>query len=148
MSRDEKFEHHEAVPRTEVIQDNKFEKRVLRKIDIRLLPILGSLYTIALVDRGNISVARISGLDEDLGLDHGNRASIVLLVFFIGYVLFEIPGNMLIHKVGAANWLAFIAFAWGLVSIGIGFLHDWVGLAICRAILGVFEAGFFPGYVS
>lgn len=71
--------------------DRAFEKRVLRKVDRRLLPILGALYCIALVDRNNISVARISGLDEDLALDIGNRASIALLVFFVGYIIFEIP---------------------------------------------------------
>ncbi|KAI1387907.1 MFS general substrate transporter [Hypoxylon trugodes] len=128
-------------------QDLKFEKRVLRKIDIRLLPILGALYTIAMVDRSNISVARISGLDEDVGLAKGDRASVALLVFFIGYMLFELPSNMVIHRVGAANWLALIVFAWGLVSMGIGFLNNWVALAVLRSFLGVFEAGFYPGCV-
>lgn len=145
--KDEKHDQVEISPAVEDTHDAKFEKRVLRKIDWRLLPILGALYTIALVDRSNISVARISGLDEDVGLKQGSRASIVLLVFFIGYIIFEIPSNIVIHKVGAANWLAFIAFAWGLVSLGIGFLHNWIGLAVCRAILGVFEAGFFPGCI-
>ncbi|OQU98288.1 hypothetical protein CLAIMM_04094 isoform 1 [Cladophialophora immunda] len=144
--KDEKFEN-DVLPVVDDHYDTKFEKRVLRKIDVRLLPILGALYTISLVDRSNISVARISGLDEDVGLDVGNRASVALMVFFIGYVIFEIPSNMFIHHVGAANWLAFICFAWGLVSIGIGFLHSWAGLAACRAILGILEAGFFPGCV-
>lgn len=123
----------------------EFEKKVVRKIDWRLLPILGCLYTIALVDRSNVAVARISGMDEDLGLAEGERASISLMVFFIGYILFEIPSNAFIHKLGAANWLAFLAAAWGLVSLGIGFLDNWVGFAVLRAFLGVFEAGFFPG---
>ncbi|KAI0009201.1 MFS general substrate transporter [Xylariaceae sp. FL0662B] len=133
--------------------DAKFERRVLRKVDARLIPILGALYTIAMVDRSNISVARISGLDEDLGLAVGDRASVALLVFFIGYMLFELPSNMVIGRLGPANWLAFIALAWGLVSIGIGFLPEngngngWVGLAVLRALLGVFEAGFYPGCV-
>ena len=61
-------------------EDPHMERRVLRKIDFRLLPILGALYTIALIDRTNISVARISGLDDDLDLKVGNRASVVLLV--------------------------------------------------------------------
>ena len=61
-------------------EDPHMERRVLRKIDFRLLPILGALYTIALIDRTNISVARISGLDDDLDLKIGNRASVVLLV--------------------------------------------------------------------
>lgn len=125
--------------------DAQYEKRVLRKIDWRLLPILGCLYTIALVDRSNVAVARISGMDEDLGLDQGSRASICLMIFFVGYILFEIPSNAFIHKLGAANWLAFLAVAWGLVSLGVGFLHSWQGFAVLRVLLGVFEAGFFPG---
>lgn len=125
--------------------DANYEKRVLRKIDWRLLPILGCLYTIALVDRSNVAVARISGMDEDLGLAEGNRASIILMVFFIGYIIFELPSNAFIHRLGAANWLAFLAFAWGLVTLGMGFLNEWIGLAVLRAFLGVLEAGFFPG---
>ncbi|OTB01914.1 hypothetical protein M426DRAFT_74946 [Hypoxylon sp. CI-4A] len=157
MSLHEKISNHDG-PLGEVADthDTKLERRVLRKIDLRLLPILGALYTVAMVDRSNISVARISGLDEDLGLAVGNQASVTLLVFFIGYMLFELPSNMLIHRVGAANWLALIVFAWGLVSMGIGFLRDddnnnnnnsWVALAVLRSFLGVFEAGFYPGCV-
>ncbi|KXJ86929.1 major facilitator superfamily domain-containing protein [Microdochium bolleyi] len=127
--------------------DAALEKRVLRKVDLRMLPMLGALYTIAMIDRSNISVARISGLDEDVGLAQANRASIALLVFFIGYMLFELPSNMIIHRVGAANWIAFIVFSWGLVTIGIGFLNDWISLAVLRAILGAFEAGFYPGCI-
>lgn len=141
----QQIERAESKDDTETTHDAKFEKRVLRKIDTRLLPILGCLYTIALVDRSNVAVARISGMDEDLGLTQGNRVSVALMVFFIGYILFEIPSNAFIHKLGAANWLAFLAVAWGLVSLGIGFLNNWVGLAVLRALLGVFEAGFFPG---
>ncbi|KAL7622399.1 hypothetical protein AAE478_007903 [Parahypoxylon ruwenzoriense] len=139
--------HLATPPSVDGARDSNFEKRVLRKIDVRLIPILGALYTIAMVDRSNISVARISGLDEDVGLAVGDRASVALLVFFIGYMLFELPSNMIIHKVGAANWIALIVFAWGLVSMGIGFVNNWVALAVLRAFLGVFEAGFYPGCV-
>lgn len=66
-----------------VTEDVHMEKRILRKVDIRLLPILGALYTIALIDRTNISVARISGLDDDLELKVGDQASVVLLVSII-----------------------------------------------------------------
>lgn len=141
----EDIEEVESARHEQDIHDAKFEKRVLRKVDWRLLPILGCLYTIALVDRSNVAAGRISGMDEDLGLDKGDRASISLMVFFIGYILFEIPSNAFIHKLGAANWLSFLAFAWGLVSLGIGFLNDWKGFAVLRSFLGVFEAGFFPG---
>lgn len=70
----------------EFTSDPVLKKRVLRKIDLRLLPILGALYCIALIDRTNISVARISGLDEDVGLDVGNRASVALLVSCLNIV--------------------------------------------------------------
>ncbi|KAI6083668.1 MFS general substrate transporter [Hypoxylon rubiginosum] len=151
VSLHEKSDYNEhsvtATSEAELARDARFEKRVLRKIDFRLLPILGALYTIAMVDRSNISVARISGLDEDVGLNVGNRASVALLVFFIGYMLFELPSNMIIRKVGAANWLALIVFAWGLVSMGIGFLNNWIALAVLRSFLGAFEAGFYPGCI-
>jgi hypothetical protein len=78
-----------------LLQDRHFEKRILRKIDLRLLPILGALYTISLIDRNNISVARISGLDEDLGLNVGSRASLALLVCLHG-VLLPKPASKLI----------------------------------------------------
>jgi hypothetical protein len=65
---------------TDFTSDSVLKKRVLRKIDLRLLPILGALYCISLIDRTNISVARISGLDDDLSLDVGNRSSVALLV--------------------------------------------------------------------
>ncbi|KAH6693449.1 major facilitator superfamily domain-containing protein [Plectosphaerella plurivora] len=126
--------------------DAKFERRLLRKIDMRLLPMLGCLYTLALVDRSNVAVARISGMDDDLGLKQGNRASIILMIF-IGYILFELPSNAFIHRLGAANWLAFLSVAFGLVTMGVGFLNSWQGLAVLRVFLGIFEAGLFPGCV-
>ncbi|SMQ50473.1 unnamed protein product [Zymoseptoria tritici ST99CH_3D7] len=134
-------------PDPEHLIDRHFEKRVLRKIDWRLLPILGALYTISLVDRNNISVARISGLDEDLGLDVGSRASLALLIFFVGYILLEIPSNALIRKVGPAKLLSGIVVAWGLISLGIGFAQTWQTLVALRVMLGLLEAGFYPGCI-
>jgi hypothetical protein len=117
------------------------EKRVLRKIDFRLLPIVVALHATALVDRTNISVAMISGMTDDLSLDIGSRVSIVTSTFFIGYILFNIPSNLLIRGVGAARFLGVITFAWGLVTIGIGFVNSWVAAAVLRSLLGCFEAG-------
>lgn len=117
------------------------EKRILRKIDFRLLPIVVALHAVALVDRTNISVGRISGMDDDLKLDIGTRASIVTSTFFIGYILFNIPSNIVIRGVGPARFLGTITFAWGIVTIGIGFVHSWVVAAVLRSLLGVFEAG-------
>ena len=86
-------------------------------------------------------------MGEDLALQIGDRYTIVLVVFFPTYALLELPSNIVLRKVGSANWLAFIALSWGAVMIGQGFVQNWVTLTICRVLLGAFEAGFFPGCV-
>ncbi|KAH7125140.1 major facilitator superfamily domain-containing protein [Dendryphion nanum] len=123
------------------------EKKLIRKIDWRLLPILGALYSISFIDRGNIGVARVAGMGQDLGLSVGNRYTTVLVLFFPTYFLLELPSNMVLRKVGVANWLSFIAFSWGIIMIGQAFAKNWWTLAICRVLLGAMEAGFFPGCV-
>ena len=60
-------------------------------------------------------------------------------------MIFELPSNIVLRKVGTANWLGFLAFAWGTVMLGQGFVPNYSALAACRALLGLFEAGFFPG---
>ncbi|KAA8895790.1 major facilitator superfamily domain-containing protein [Sphaerosporella brunnea] len=127
--------------------DLKYEQELIRRVDWRLLPILGALYSIALIDRTNLSNANVAGMNKDLGLNIGNRYSIALLVFFIPYMLFELPSNLVLRRVGAAKWLGTIAFCWGVVMIGMGFVHDWRVLTVCRTIIGFFEAGLFPGCV-
>ncbi|KAJ9616542.1 hypothetical protein H2200_000261 [Cladophialophora chaetospira] len=129
----------------EAVVEPEVEKRIIRKIDGRLLPILTALYTFALVDRTNIGVARISGLDKATQLDVGTRASVAILVFYIGYCLMEIPSNIAMKRFGAANWLCFIATGWGLLTLAIGFSKNWQTLAVLRAFLGVLEAGLTPG---
>lgn len=125
----------------------KEERRVTQIVDWRLLPILAACYTISGIDRINISSARIAGMDTELGFNQGSRYSISLLVFFITYFIFEIPSNIVLRKVGAANWLSFLVFAWGAVVLGAGFAKKWTDIVVCRLLLGLFEAGFFPGCV-
>ncbi|OAP64436.1 hypothetical protein AYL99_00408 [Fonsecaea erecta] len=127
--------------------DKHAEKKLIRRIDWRLLPILGALYSIALIDRVNVSNARVAGMGEDLNLEIENRYTVVLVVFFPPYFLFELPSNIVLRRVGSANWLSFIAFSWGCVMIGQGFVKSYEALAVCRTMLGLFEAGFFPGCV-
>lgn len=117
------------------------EKRVLRKIDLRLLPVVVALHAVSLVDRTNISVALISGMSKDLALETGSRISIVTSTFFIGYILFNIPSNIVIREFGAARFLGIITLAWGIVTIAIGLVNSWVAAAVLRSLLGVFEAG-------
>ncbi|ORX99557.1 major facilitator superfamily domain-containing protein [Clohesyomyces aquaticus] len=123
------------------------EKKATRKTDLRLIPILGACYSISVIDRINISAARIAGMDAELSFNIGNRYSIALLVFFVTYFIFEISSNVVLRKVGAANWLSLLCFSWGVVIFGAGFAKDWKEIVMCRALLEFFEAGFFPGCV-
>lgn len=123
------------------------ERKLVWKIDLRVFPMLCTVFALSLLDRTNISAAYIAGLAEDLELAVGSRYNIALLVFFIGYALFELPSNYVIRRIGARWWLSFLIVAWGLCVLGMGFLHDWRHMTVLRAFLGVFEAGLFPGAV-
>ena len=106
----------------------------------------GRIFTYASqIDRTNIANARVAGMGTDLALNVGDRYTVALVMFFPTYFLFELPSNIVLRKVGSANWLAFIALSWGAVMIGQGFVKSWQMLTVCRALLGFFEAGFFPG---
>ncbi|KAF2018172.1 MFS general substrate transporter [Aaosphaeria arxii CBS 175.79] len=123
------------------------ERKLVWKIDFRVFPMLCFVFGLSLLDRTNISAAYIAGLAEDLRLDIGSRYSIALLVFFIGYAIFELPSNYVIRRIGARWWLSFLIIAWGCCVLGMGFVNDWKALTVLRAFLGVFEAGLFPGSV-
>lgn len=117
------------------------ERAVVKKADWRVFPMLCFVFGLSLLDRTNISSAYIAGLEEDLRLDIGARYNIALLVFFIGYALFELPSNIVIRRLGARTWLGFLITAWGACVLGMGFVHDWKLLTVLRALLGIFEAG-------
>ncbi|KAJ5834942.1 Major facilitator superfamily domain general substrate transporter [Penicillium robsamsonii] len=125
--------------------DEAHQKRVIRRVDLRLLPILGIMYSISLIDRTNLGLAFVAGMEEDLGLHIGNRYTIVVMVFFVAYIIFEIPSNLILPRAGAANWLAFLGFSFGVILIGMGFTKSWTTMVVCRVLLGVMEAGFLPG---
>ncbi|KAG7091133.1 hypothetical protein E1B28_010187 [Marasmius oreades] len=127
--------------------DQDLEKRLLRRIDIRILPLLGILYSLALIDRTNLGVARIAGMGEDLGLTIGNRYSIVSCLYFVPYTLLELPSNIALRSIGSRNLLTACVVSWGAVQLAMAFVPNWKYLAACRVLLGVFEAGFFPALV-
>ncbi|KAG5647083.1 hypothetical protein DXG03_001453 [Asterophora parasitica] len=124
-----------------------FAKRTMYKIDLRLLPLLGMLYALAVIDRSNLGIARIAGMERDLKLSVGARYSIVSAVYFAPYIIFQLPSNLLLRQLGVRNWLAFCVIAWGAVELAMGFVPNWRMLALCRVFLGLFEAGFFPAMV-
>ncbi|KAM3422324.1 hypothetical protein BST61_g2683 [Cercospora zeina] len=131
-----------------VVQDwtPEEERKVVKKVDFRLFPMLCVVFGLSLLDRANISAAFIAGMDEDLELT-GARYNVALLVFFIGYGLFELPSNYVIRRLGARFWLSFLITTWGACVLGMGFVDDWRILSVLRALLGVFEAGLFPGAI-
>jgi MFS family permease len=123
------------------------EKKIRRKVDRRLLPMCGALYAVSLIDRLNLPNARLAGMDEALGISIGSRYSIITMVFFIGYILFDFPANFVIRQTGAATFLGTIGFLWGILTIGMGFCKTWGELLLCRIIFGALEGGLFPGII-
>ncbi|MDI1490592.1 MAG: hypothetical protein OHK93_001796 [Ramalina farinacea] len=127
--------------------DRAAEKRLLRKLDLRVVPIIAFLYTLAFLDRINIGNARIQGLEKDLHMK-GQDFNIALMIFFIPYILFEVPSNLIVRKIAPSTWLSTIMVLWGIVTICQGVTASFGGLIACRFFLGLCEAGFFPGKIK
>ncbi|KAI7544281.1 hypothetical protein KC331_g6905, partial [Hortaea werneckii] len=120
-------------------------KKLVRKIDVRLLPILFIMYILNYVDRNALPQARVQGLEDDIGLQ-GVQYNVVLSLTFIGYILWQVPSNMLLSKVGRPRYyIAGWMIAWGLVSGCSGAVQNFAGMAACRFFLGITEAPFFVG---
>ncbi|KAJ9659939.1 hypothetical protein H2198_002829 [Neophaeococcomyces mojaviensis] len=120
------------------------QKKIIRRIDLRLVPTLGFMYCVSLMDRTNLGIAVVAGMGTDLVLV-GNRYSVIVLLFFITYVLLQPPATVVLRKVGPRIFLPAIVILWGATMIGFGFVQTWVQLIPLRLLLGIFEAGFFPG---
>jgi ACS family tartrate transporter-like MFS transporter len=111
----------------------------------RLLPLMIVCFFIAFLDRVNVGFAALQ-MNEDLGFSariYGLGAGI----FFIGYFLFEVPSNLVLHRVGARRWIARIMITWGLIAAGMAFVQGTTSFYVMRFLLGVAEAGFFPGMI-
>jgi len=121
------------------------EQRTIRKVSWRLLPLIIVIYFVAYIDRTNVGFAALT-MNKDLGLSayvFGWGAGI----FFLGYFLFEVPSNVILEKVGARVWIARIMITWGIVSGAMAFVQGPVSFTVIRFLLGVAEAGFFPGMI-
>ncbi|KAJ4305553.1 hypothetical protein N0V90_001084 [Kalmusia sp. IMI 367209] len=122
-------------------------KKVVHKIDVRLVPMLAVLYLISHIDRANIGNAKIEGLVEDLGLN-GVQYNIALSVFFVPYVLLEVPSNVLLKRFKRPSvYLGILITCWGVIMTMMGVVKGFGGLLATRILLGIFEAGFFPGAI-
>jgi len=120
------------------------EKKILRKMDMRLIPMLAMLYLLSFLDRGNIGNAKIEGLQEDLKMT-ASQYNWCLTVFFFTYAAFEVPSNLLLKKMRPSRWLPFIMVCWGVVMTLMGIVRSYSGLLAARLFLGIAEAGLFPG---
>ena len=120
------------------------QKKVIRRIDRRLVLTLGFMYCVSLMDRTNTGIAVVAGMGVDLVLI-GSRYSIIVLVFFLTYTLLQPLATVVLRKVGPRIFLPSITVLWGITMICSGFVVTWLQMIPLRLVLGIFEAGFFPG---
>ncbi|KAJ5818078.1 vitamin H transporter [Penicillium riverlandense] len=120
------------------------EKALVRKIDMTLLPTIWIMYLLSYMDRTNIGNAKISGMDKDLNLTSG-QYSMALVVFFVGYVVFEVPSNLVLSRSKPSLFLPGIMILWGMLTCCMAAIHSFAHLVILRTIIGCIEAGFAPG---
>jgi len=148
LSRNQEIEKIDAIALSQRTTMASFahldEKKILRKMDVRLIPMLAILYLLSFLDRGNIGNAKIEGLQEDLKMT-APQYNWCLTVFFFTYAAFEVPSNLLLKKLRPSRWLPFIMVCWGVVMTLMGIVQNFTGLWVARLFLGVAEAGLFPG---
>ncbi|KAF4119565.1 Major Facilitator Superfamily [Geosmithia morbida] len=120
------------------------EKRLVRKLDMHLVPLVMVLYLLSFLDRVNIGNARLYGLEEDLGLTP-EQAQVSVSILFVTYLICEIPSNLVLKRLTPRQWIAFITVSWGLVATFMGLVDSYGSLIACRLLLGAVEAGLFPG---
>jgi len=118
----------------------------VRRAGKRLVPLLMLMYFVNYLDRVNIGFAGPNGMNEELGLS-ATLFGIAAGVFFIGYLLLEVPSNLMLHRFGARRWIARILVTWGIVATAMAFAPNATVLIVLRFLLGVAEAGFFPGII-
>jgi Sugar phosphate permease len=121
------------------------EQRATRKITWRLIPFLMLLYFVAFLDRINLGFAALT-MNKDIGLT-SQMFGLGAGIFFFGYFVFEVPSTVILHKVGARFWIGRVVLTWGLVSVAMAFTRGPISFYVLRFLLGLAEAGFFPGII-
>lgn len=121
------------------------EKTVVRKVTLRIIPFVFLLYIVSYLDRANIGYAALQ-MNAELALS-AEAFGFISGIFFIGYFLFEVPSNVLLNRYGARVWIARILVTWGVIAAATAFAETATHLYILRFLLGVAEAGFFPGII-
>ncbi|KAJ5795878.1 uncharacterized protein N7518_004418 [Penicillium psychrosexuale] len=124
--------------------DKAAESRLRLKIDLYIVPTVAILYLFCFIDRANVGNAKLAGFDKDLGLK-GYDYNAVLSIFFISYIIFEIPSNLMCKWIGPGWWLPGITLGFGICSVATAFVTDMRSASGVRFLLGMFEAGLMPG---
>lgn len=120
--------------------DEKRIKQTMRRIDVIIVPVLTVFLAFCFIDRANMGLAAVAGMNAEIGLV-GYQYSITLLLFFPGYVLFALPSNYFLSKVSVRVWLCTLGMGFGLFTLVMGLVQNFSALAAMRFFLGVFEAG-------
>ncbi|KAJ6508815.1 major facilitator superfamily domain-containing protein [Mycena sanguinolenta] len=126
--------------------DSLEDKKLVWKIDLRLIPVLTLLYLMSFLDRTNIGNAKLLGLTTDLHVA-APQYNTALAIYFVAYVMFEVPSNIILKRFDPQIWLPTLTLVWGLASICQGLVKNKAGLFGIRFLLGVTEAGLFPGVI-
>ncbi|KAK8052229.1 hypothetical protein PG993_003614 [Apiospora rasikravindrae] len=128
------------------VDEHHMTRKILWKLDTRILPVLAVLFLCSFLDRTNVGNARLYRLEEDTHMtDHQYDQG--LAVYYATYIASEIPSNLIMKRVSPKKWLPFLTFAWGLVAMCLGFVQNFAGFVAVRAILGLTEGGLLPGMI-
>ena len=135
----------------EYLNDKQRNRRLVRKLDLRIMPLCASIYLLNYLDRGNVGNAKVlnSETGDDL-LQQTNmtttKYAVAISLFSVAYTLFEVPSNWIMKRyVRPSWWLGFLLFGWGVTTIGFSGVQNYGEVVGLRFLIGVFEAGFFPG---
>ncbi|OBT70799.1 hypothetical protein VF21_10053 [Pseudogymnoascus sp. 05NY08] len=121
-------------------------RRILFKLDVRIIPIMALLFLCSFLDRTNVGNAKVYKMENDINIsDH--QYDTCLVIYYAFYIASEIPSNLVLKKVSPRIWLPLLTAAWGIVAMCLGFVQNYAGLIIVRAFLGATEGGLLPGIV-
>ena len=157
-------------PESDEALDPRAERRLLMKLDLIIFPAFFLIYMMSFLDRINIGNAKIQGMVEELHL-YGNKYNVALFVsdafflyyrrtakprrtkvnvsqvYFVSYILFEVPSNMIVRKVRPSVYISTLMLCWGVINMCMGFIHSYAALCGLRVLLGIFEAGVLPAII-
>ncbi|KFY79368.1 hypothetical protein V499_01632 [Pseudogymnoascus sp. VKM F-103] len=121
-------------------------RRILFKLDIRIIPVMALLFLCSFLDRTNVGNAKVYNMEHDINIsDH--QYDTCLVIYYAFYIASEIPSNLVLKKISPKIWLPVLTAAWGIVAMSLGFVQNYAGLMVARAFLGATEGGLLPGIV-